>query len=500
MRRVGAFLLLLLLAAPVRAEPAFDTELASAVYAAALGFIAPRALEPVSVPELTLWGLRGLSALDPALRVQRDGGMRLLASGQPPVEQPLPDSAAPDAWGRLAAALSEAGWAASPGVRRVGTEGVIQAFFGAMLPYLDPYSRYVPPAEAAEQEEQRVGAAGVGLVLGEDTRGIVVAHAISDSPAASAGIRDGERLLKVNGQATFGATPADVTARLAGPEGSEVTLEIQGGHGSRRVTLIRAETPEENVFASRTQAALVVQVASFTDRTADRLMSMLGANLNGRAPPAGIVLDLRGNRGGLVQQAVAAASVLLPGGVIAITQGRDPASNRVWSSVAGQIGDGRPLVVLVDARTASAAEILAAALADRGRAVVVGSVTDGKGLVQAITRLPDGAELAVSWSRVLAPRGWPIQGLGVLPQVCTSFGEAAAQRQLDALASGVQPMVPALTRARNARAPVPAGEIAAIRDACPPAPGTPLDLRAALRLAAEPSAYAAALLPASGGP
>ncbi|HJS86288.1 MAG TPA: S41 family peptidase [Acetobacteraceae bacterium] len=494
MRGIG-LLLLLLLATSSRAEGAFDTGLARTVYAAALAFIEPRALDPVSVPELTIWGLRGLTALDPALTVRSDGSIRLLVPGQPPVVAPVPDSMAPDAWARLAAALSEAGWAASPGVRRAGTEGVMRAFFGAMLPHLDPYSRYIPPDEAAVQEEQRVGAAGVGLVLSEDSGGIFVAHAIRDGPAAQAGVRDGDRLLAINGQATFGAAPAEVSAWLAGPEGSEVTLEVQGSRGTRRLFLTRAETPEENVFASRTDAALVVRVANFTDRTAARLASVLEVTLERHVPPPGIVLDLRGNRGGLVRQAVAAAGVLLPQGVVAVTQGRDPMANRVWSSSGNQIGTGRKLVVLVDEQTASAAEILAASLADRGRAVVVGSVTMGKGLVQTVTRLPDGGELALSWSRVLAPRGWPIEGLGVLPQVCTSLGEPSVQRQLGALASDVQPMASALARARGARVPVPPAEIAAIRGTCPPASGTKLDLRVALRLINEPSAYSAALLP-----
>ena len=112
------------------------------------------------------------------------------------------------------------------------------------------------------------------------------------------------------------------------------------------------------------------------------------------------------------------------------------------------------MVLVIDGRTASAAEILAAALTDRGRAVAVGSTTLGKGLVQTIEPLPDGGELFVTWSRVLAPRGWPIQGLGVLPQVCTSLGEAALQRQLAALAEGQQPMQRAIDTERNARAPL----------------------------------------------
>ncbi len=189
------------------------------------------------------------------------------------------------------------------------------------------------------------------------------------------------------------------------------------------------------------------------------------------------------------------ADELLPAGLVARTQGRDQAANRVWRSTDGELGANRPIVVMVDGDTASAAEILAAALADRGRAVVVGSSTFGKGLVQTITRLPDGGELILTWSRVLAPRGWPIQALGVLPQVCTSFGQAAAERQITALAEGVQPMALALDRARDARAPVPPVQVLAIRAACPAAEGTAFDLHVAQRLIANPAAYAAALLP-----
>ena len=169
------------------------------------------------------------------------------------------------------------------------------------------------------------------------------------------------------------------------------------------------------------------------------------------------MLDLRGNRGGLLRQAVAAADTLLPAGVVAITAGRDPAATRVWASNSGELAPEIPVVVMVDGRSASAAEILAAALADRGRGVVIGSSTLGKGLVQTIAPLPDGGELFVTWSRVLAPRGWPIQGLGVLPQVCTSLGQDTLSWQLAALAQGRQTMTKALETHRAARAPLPAG-------------------------------------------
>ena len=178
--------------------------------------------------------------------------------------------------------------------------------------------------------------------------------------------------------------------------------------------------------------------------------------------------------------------------------GRDPDSNHIWRSSEGELAEGMPLIVLVDGRSASAAEILAAALADRGRAVVVGSSTLGKGLVQTIDPLPNGGELFVTWSRVLAPLGWPVQGLGVLPQVCTSLGREALGRQIAALSAGEQPMAEALRADRAARAPLAPAQVVALRNICPAAGGTDLDLDAARELVRNPAAYAAALLPPMG--
>jgi carboxyl-terminal processing protease len=151
--------------------------------------------------------------------------------------------------------------------------------------------------------------------------------------------------------------------------------------------------------------------------------------------------------------------------------------------------------VVVDGRTASAAEVLAAALADHRRAVVIGSTTLGKGLVQTIAPLPDGGELFVTWSRLLAPRGWPIQGLGVVPQLCTSLGQDALQRNLATLARGQQPLQAGLERHRAARPPLAPAAVLEIRAICPAAEGGDLDMVAARDLVRTPSAYAAALLP-----
>jgi len=119
----------------------------------------------------------------------------------------------------------------------------------------------------------------------------------------------------------------------------------------------------------------------------------------------------------------------------------------------------------------------------------------GKGMVQTIDPLPDGGELFVTWSQTLAPLGWPIQGLGVLPQVCTSLGQDVLNRQLASLSTGFQPMTEAIRRSRAARLPVSASEVLEIRAPCPAAEGRPADLEAARVLISNPAAYAAALLP-----
>jgi carboxyl-terminal processing protease len=220
----------------------------------------------------------------------------------------------------------------------------------------------------------------------------------------------------------------------------------------------------------------------------------MGAGFNGHKV-RGVIVDLRGNRGGLLREAVAVVDAVVTGGVVATTAGRHPQSSRVWMGGTGEDqAQGRPIVVLVDGRSASAAEIMAAALEDSGRGVVVGSATLGKGLVQTIAPLPDGGELFVTWSRVLAPGGWPLQGLGVMPQVCTSLGEDSLRLALSNLLHGQQDMAGALARHNAARAPVPAAQVVELRNACPAAEGRDLDFAAARFLIDHPEAYQAARL------
>ncbi len=504
MIRFGA-LLLLLLSSPALAEigsPAtFNAQLATSVYATALTFMGPRTLEPVPVAQLTLWGLNGLAALDPDLTVTAQGPMlQLSQAGHVRATIPAPKGASPEEWASAAARLADAAWGASTRIRRAGTTGVITNFFDEIFNHLDPYSRYVPPLQATEDRERRSGSAGAGLALMTDHDRVVVQQAIADGPGAAAGIHAGDAILAVNGQPTARIDPTTVTGWIEGPEETRVTITFRGRDDrTRTVDIMRVMVPPQTVFVSKLHDNLLLRITDFNHETSVRVARALNDALHAASvtshPVNGIILDLRGNRGGLVTEATGVADEFLPGGLIARAIGRDPDATRVWRSNDSQLADDLPIIVLVDGRTASAAEILTAALADRGRAVVVGSATLGKGLVQTIAPLPDGGELFVTWSRVLAPRGWPLQGLGVLPQVCTSLGHDALASELASLSDGMQSMADALAHHRAARAPLPPAQALAIRGACPAAEGTDADVTTAEYLIQHPAAYVTALLP-----
>ena len=478
-----------------RAADGFQETLAASVFGAALGFIEPRTLDAEGVPQLTLWGLRGLTAIDPALMPDlRENEVRLLQDGKVLFSATLPSNREPDDWGRIAARLGAAAFDSSALAHSAGTEAIIRSFFDEMFNHLDPYSRYVPPGAADTDRARRSGSVGLGMSLGKARGGFVVSKVLPGSPADDAGLRPGDVIVSVDGHVPRAEDTATVEGWINGPEGSTVRLAWRDRRGRlQRDEIERALVPPQTVTAERVADVLVIHIEGFSADTDNQFDAALAAGFEGHRV-RGLVLDLRGNRGGLLRQAVAATDRVLTTGVVAITAGRNPQANHVWDSGTDDDGaQGRPIVALVDGRTASAAEIMAAALADNGRAVVVGSSTLGKGLVQTISPLPDGGELFVTWSRVLAPGGWPIQGLGVLPQICTSLGADQLQTQLQDLLNGQLDMAGALGRHNAARAPLPSPQIVDLRNACPAAEGRDGDLTAAGFLLDHPEAYQAAL-------
>ncbi|WP_415444951.1 S41 family peptidase [Acetobacter orientalis] len=467
---------------PPTAEAALNLPLVKSVIYTALEFLGPRTLEYHSSREFTLWGLGALTALDPALSLDARGADIRLLSGQTTLlSRPAPVATNDEDWAQLAIAFIAAAHDHSDAVRQTSREELVQAFFDELFNHLDPYSRYIGPTSASTDRHARVGGeADAGISLTRKGRDIVVSAVNANGPAWTAEIDVGDRLLAVNTKLTSGQTVEAVTHWLQGDEDSPVSLRLlsPGRRKGHTVVLRRAKVPPETVFAFASGSLVVLRVTAFSSDTAEEMSQYLDqATQEGGLK--GLIIDLRGNRGGVLQQAVTAAALLLDRGVAAVTDGRDAQANHIWAVQGGDMTNALPIAILVDGRTASAAEILAAALADHRRAVVIGSSTLGKGLVQTVAQLPDEGELFVTWSRVIAPLHWPLQGLGVMPQICTSVGDTETTHQLHTLAHGQLENQPAVLAARAARFPLPVSRILAIRKACPAALGTDRDIETA---------------------
>lgn len=507
--------LALLLAGPLASGPAlaqaesgFSRSLTRIVLREAFEAIIERHLEAAAPEEMALWSLRGLGAVDTGLAAEVQGGLlRLYLGGALLDEAPLPSSAlaprgppghtAPaEQLGETLARLYAQAWTHSPPLRRAGMERLIQAGFDEVFNHLDPYSRYITAEEAWEARQRRVGQSGLGLRVASGPRGSVVVAALeAEGEARRAGLREGDTLLAVDGIPVSARRITQAAELLEGPPDTPVRLSLR--RGNQRLTLVLRRPSEvlRSLRAEVLDGILWARISAFSAVTTEQLAEALNNAFAAPGPPRGVVLDLRGNRGGILTQAMGVADAFLSSGVVAQSAGRHPDASRVWQAGGSDLAQSRPVVVLVDGRTASAAEIVAAALGDRGRAVVVGSATLGKGLIQIVVPLPNGAEVLISWSRVLAPLGWPVQGLGVIPALCTSLGLEATQQALQQLGQGVSPMRPVLARAHRARAPVPASEVVALRATCPPAEERDLDQQAARALIDNPAAYRTALNP-----
>ncbi|KXV78968.1 S41 family peptidase [Acetobacter cerevisiae] len=477
-------------------KPSVDMGLVHSVIATALQFLAPRTLEAHTSRDFTLWGLGCLTALDPMLTLDTRGAdIRLLAGQTSLLSQAAPATGNTEDWARLAVDFISAARAHSESVADASREDLVQAFFDELFNHLDPYSRYIGPSSATTDRQARVGGeADAGLSLTRKGRDIVISAVNANGPAWTATVDPGDKLLAVNNRLTAGQSVETVISWLRGEEDSRVTLRLlsPGQRRGHTVVLHRAKVPPETVFAFASGPLVVLRVTSFSSDTAEEMSQYLDQATQDPTLK-GLIIDLRGNRGGVLQQAVTAAALLLDRGVAAVTDGRDQQANHIWAVQGGDMTNGLPIAILVDGRTASAAEILAAALADHRRAVVIGSSTLGKGLVQTVAQLPDEGELFVTWSRVIAPLHWPLQGLGVMPQLCTSLGETEMTRQMHELAAGTLENQPAVEASRLARFPLPVSRILAIRKACPAALGSDRDLEVARAVLQNPKWYKTAI-------
>jgi len=291
-----------------------------------------------------------------------------------------------------------------------------------MVRTLDPHSTFMDPkAYSALKQETDGEYGGVGIEIASRGDDLVVVSPVDDSPASRAGLAPGDRLLEIDGAQTRGWKDADAVKALMGAPGTKCMVKVARAAWSepRTFTLvrdvIRVVSVEQRLYDRRYG---YVKIKNFQDRTDSYLRKALDAlRVQAGGHLAGVVLDLRHNPGGLLDQAVKVADRFLVEGVIVTTKGRDNKHVEVERAHAKDTEPGYPLIVLVDGGTASASEIVAGALQDHGRAVVMGTPTFGKGSVQTVIELEDGSGLKLTIARYYTPSGRSIQEKGITPDL-----------------------------------------------------------------------------------
>jgi len=284
---------------------------------------------------------------------------------------------------------------------------------------LDPYSSYLDAEEYADLRVSTAGTyAGIGIEVSTADRALRVVRPFRDSPAAAAGIRSGDMISAIDGL-PVGADLDAAMARMRGPRGTTVKLAVvrTGQSLPLEFTVERAQVDVHSVaMVKLDDVYLYARITSFSDTTAEDFASSIARlRRDMHAKPLGVVLDLRNNPGGVLESAVEVADQLLETGVIVTADGRTPAARFTMEATPGEVLPGVPVVILVNGSTASAAEILAGALQDHHRAVLLGRRTFGKGSVQTVMPLAQGRAIKLTTSRYFTPSGRSIQGHGIDP-------------------------------------------------------------------------------------
>jgi carboxyl-terminal processing protease len=288
-----------------------------------------------------------------------------------------------------------------------------------MVSGLDPYSSYLDAEEYADLRVSTAGTyAGIGIEVSTADRALRVVRPFRDSPAAAAGIQSGDLISAIDGT-PVGVDLDAAMAHMRGPRGSTVKLAVTrvGQTLPLEFTVERAQVDVHSVAMANIDGGYVyARITAFSDTTAEDFVANI-ARLRRDMPakPRGFVLDLRNNPGGVLESSVEVADQFLESGVIVTADGRTPAARFTMEATPGEVLPGVPVVVLVNGSTASAAEILAGALQDHHRALLLGRRTFGKGSVQTVMPLNEGRAIKLTTSRYFTPSGRSIQGHGIDP-------------------------------------------------------------------------------------
>jgi carboxyl-terminal processing protease len=492
--RTGLMLLALGLAACVEREP-MPVDPVGRLYARGLDEIADLYIAPVSSRKLALAAAARVSALDPKLAVTETPGPErgtqivLAYAGREAATYPNPRGDDPHSWGGWLGRMVLDAKAASPVLQALPEERIDKALFDGITGALDRFSRYASPETARDHRAARDGFGGIGVTLDSGKDDFLITAVAPGGPAESAGIRPQDRIVAVDGVPTAGRSQTEVIRQLRGPILSSVSVAIERAGGQRReIRLQRALIVIPTVTMSREDGVVILKVSGFNQNTTQQIVDDLNAAQRAAGKGVrGIVLDLRGNPGGLLDQAVSLSDVFIAKGAIVATIGRHPASRQYFEASGDSVAPRLPLVVLINGASASSSEIVAAALQDIGRAVVVGSASYGKGTVQTVLRLPNDGELTLTWAQLVMPSGYRLNEHGVIPTLCTSDlgdDEGSLQRALQRIGGP----------ASRPRASLDENGWTQLRHACPARQDRrAIDLAVAKRLLGDPTLYSEAV-------
>ena len=324
-------------------------------------------------------------------------------------------------------------------VEEVDEQKLIEAAINGMLASLDPHSAYLPPSNFEDMREQTKGEfGGLGIEVTMENGFVKVVAPIDETPAANAGLEAGDFVTHIDGESVLGLTLSEAVDKMRGPVGSEIIITIsrEGAEEPFDVTIVR-DIIKIRAVRARTEGNVgVLRITTFNEQTADNLedgivkiKEELGDDL------AGFVIDLRNNPGGLLSQAIAVSDAFLETGEIVSTRGRDLEEADRVNARSGDLTDGKPLVVLINEGSASASEIVAGALQDQRRAIILGAKSFGKGSVQTVMRLGDKGAMKLTTARYFTPSGRSIQALGIEPDILveerrvTDADEVEAERR-----------------------------------------------------------------------
>ena len=324
-------------------------------------------------------------------------------------------------------------------VEEVDTKKLVYGAINGMLSSLDPHSSFLPPDMYKELKIETKGSfGGLGIEITVKDGYLTVISPIEDTPAFRAGIKAGDQILKIEEKLTKDMTIIDAVKRMRGPKGSKVTITImrEGFDKPKEFTLVRDIIQVKSIkFKTLDDGYGYVRIAQFQEKTdEDLLKALVALKAENAGSLKGLILDMRNDPGGLLDQAVRVAEhFIAEGELLVYTEGRDQDSKMRFTSRKGKKEIGYPMVVLINGGSASASEIVAGALQDHNRAVILGTQSFGKGSVQTIIPLSEDSGLRLTTAKYFTPKGRSIQAKGITPDIIVESLEITAAEKKDTL-------------------------------------------------------------------